>query len=295
MEITFPIEITIGTPFWNSSYYLPLYFKHVLDLIYPKKLINLIFVNNGSTDDTQKKLEDFSRKYKSYYKSIKILYTEHLEERGKFKGHSNIIESVNAFIKENKTDLLFIGSDCFPPDDSIIKLLNLFKVGADIAGGITLVGGAQTTIKGKMIKGIPVLCAYSFDNRTGKFHSISRIKTNKPYVSVLGAGYVNRIMEIDGVGTGLALIKKEVLDKVTFTVSKRYGEDLYFCMKARMLGYKVFVDTSLLYNHWHYIYKTNKGPDGLIFIVQGIRDKITGKVNPVMDKNPYKAKRSSLY
>jgi len=288
-------QITIGTPFYNSSYYVNMYLKHVYDLDYPKKLINLIFVNNESTDDTEDKLVNFCKKYKNKYRSAKVLFTKHIEERGKFKGHSNIVESVKAFIKENKTDLLFIGSDCFPTKDSINKLIELFRKGADIAAGITLVGGAQTQIKGRLIKGIPVLSAYSFDKITGKFHSLSRIKKDKPYVSMLGVGYLNKIVEVDGIGTGLSLIKKEVLDNVSFGISKRYGEDLYFCMKARMLGYKIMIDTSLLYNHWHYSYSTNTNQDGMYFIVKGIRNKETGEINPIIDKNAYKSKRTSIY
>jgi len=288
-------ELTIATPFYNSSLYIPRYFKHMIELEYPKEIINIVFTDNGSKDTSLELLKSFKEEYKDHYKNIKIISVKRVSEKGKFKGHSNIVKSVKTMIRNSHTDTVFIGSDCFPPKDGMMKLIRLSEhYKADIGAGITLVGGAQANIQGILVKGIPVISAYTLNQKTGKFQSISRIKMDKPYVSLFPRMWMNKISKIDGIGTGFAIIKKKVLDKVPFKVNLRYGEDLFLCLNAKLMGFKIMVDTSLWYDHWHYSYTSRSCADGEMFVVKGIRDKERGMVEPITDKNKYNRYKSNI-
>lgn len=62
----------------------------------------------------------------------------------------------------------------------------------------------------------------------------------------------NSFFEVDAVGTAFMLVKKRVFDKMPapwFEYKKNIGEDLSFCYKAKELGFKVHVDTSVKIGH----------------------------------------------
>ena len=68
---------------------------------------------------------------------------------------------------------------------------------------------------------------------------------------------LGRLQEIDAAGTGCMLIKTEVFEKMSYPwfdyqVYKGYTyhtEDVIFCKKAKELGYKIYVDTSIKCGH----------------------------------------------
>lgn len=66
---------------------------------------------------------------------------------------------------------------------------------------------------------------------------------------------VDTFQEVQGVGMGFCLIKTDVFRKILkhyptpFEPMKCMGEDLSFCYRARRLGYKVYVDPSILLGH----------------------------------------------
>ena len=139
---------------------------------YPLSLINLIFSDNGSMDSTGEKLLNFQAKNRHVFKSIEIFEVPRIEEKGKFSNHSNITNCINALLKSSRTDVITLGSDCFPPKDGIAKLLNMIQNnGADISAGITLTGGAETMIGYKYAKGLPIISAYMWDNSRSSFTS----------------------------------------------------------------------------------------------------------------------------
>lgn len=66
----------------------------------------------------------------------------------------------------------------------------------------------------------------------------------------------SRVLEVGAVGTGFMLIQRPVLEAIGdpwFEGGKLgaegVGEDVYFCLKARSLGYRAFVDTGLKVGH----------------------------------------------
>lgn len=62
----------------------------------------------------------------------------------------------------------------------------------------------------------------------------------------------NKLVECDAVGFGAVLIKTEVIKKVPtpwFMSTSPTGEDILFCNKAKKMGAKVFMDTSIKLGH----------------------------------------------
>ena len=64
------------------------------------------------------------------------------------------------------------------------------------------------------------------------------------------------LVEVDATGTGALLFNMEIFDsieepwfKVQTDASGHMGEDIYFCEKARIAGFRIFVDTSIEVDH----------------------------------------------
>lgn len=62
----------------------------------------------------------------------------------------------------------------------------------------------------------------------------------------------NALFEVDAVGFGALLMRRDVLDRVPepwFTIDYRSGEDIAFCVKARKHGIKVWCDSRYKLGH----------------------------------------------
>lgn len=60
------------------------------------------------------------------------------------------------------------------------------------------------------------------------------------------------LFEVDATGCAFLLIKKKVFDKMPkpwFEYNKNIGEDLFFCHKAKELGFKIHIDSSVKIGH----------------------------------------------
>jgi GT2 family glycosyltransferase len=95
--------------------------------------------------------------------------------------------------------------------------------------------------------------------------------------------YEKGLLEVDGVGFGCALTKVEMLKKIEkpwFVMGDSFGEDLYFCEKAKQAGFEIYCDTSVQVGHigdppiaWESSYKKNRGAADLFFKQKIQRDK----------------------
>jgi len=272
-------NLAIVTPFYNEKRALPDYLEHLKNLDYPKSKLGISWVDNSSTDNTLSLLKAYRRQFGSKYKWFRIRQTPHLKSlKLSFEGHNNIVISVRTMIKDIKEDCVFIGADCYPPPNGILRLNYLVqKKGADIAGGITLVGGGNINTGRYKLSNVPVISAYFYKPQKETFESISLVKRTKPHLLIIPAKLVNNRFKVGGVGTGFAFIKREVLDNIPFEFSAKFGEDLWFCLMARMQGYRIWVDTSLWYEHWHIVYRRRMLRDGRLQVeTVAKRDKKTG-------------------
>lgn len=60
------------------------------------------------------------------------------------------------------------------------------------------------------------------------------------------------LQEVDAIGFGFTLIKREVFEKMErpwFEFSDRMGEDMWFCQNAKKLGYTILVDADVKCRH----------------------------------------------
>lgn len=81
-------------------------------------------------------------------------------------------------------------------------------------------------------------------------------KEDGSYVQYKKAG--KGLQEVDALGTGCLCVKREVLEKMPMpfidkvregTGDRELGHDLYFCKRAREMGYKVWADWDLICEH----------------------------------------------
>lgn len=139
----------------------------------------------------------------------------------------------------NQTDadyLMWIDSDIqFPP----YGVWRLLIRDVDIVGGVYY---------HKNAKADPTVMRF---NEEGLFTTLYEFPTDRPF-------------EVDGIGTGFLLIKRQVLERFTPDVVKdigtpfgigsgptgrEEGEDLSFCRRARKLGYQIWADPTIPLYH----------------------------------------------
>lgn len=252
--------ITLATPFFNAEKYLSLYFEHLLKIDYPTSLLNLVFCDNESTDHTLCLLKKFCIEHQHEYNSISLISVPRIRNSSPDLEYLitqlNIIEVRNAIIKASKNDLIFIDGDCFPPPDAVFKLLAMrdyYK--ADICGGVSI-GGRLT------------FCA-----TVGKFAEdqdlmpVGKIEGNKITIP----RYEQPIFKVEWIGHGLILICRKVFDKLKYEFSQGEGEDLFFCYRANLLGFRLLADISLWYEHYRYNYTRKTTKNKIIITIHGVR------------------------
>ena len=107
--------ITIVIPCYNEGKTIENTIKHCLNIDYPKNLIELIVVDDCSTDDSWKIINDYSKRYK-----IKVLKTKH--------NSGGPATPRNIGIKSAKSEyVLVIDSDSYPEKDSLNKMLGFMQ------------------------------------------------------------------------------------------------------------------------------------------------------------------------
>jgi hypothetical protein len=94
-------------------------------------------------------------------------------------------------------------------------------------------------------------------SRTYPFNPVSYVDYNGSLAQLTWKGLPeHQIHELGGAGSAGMLIRRRVLDAIGdpwFQAGKHHteslGEDLYFCIRARQLGFKVHVDTRYAIGH----------------------------------------------
>jgi len=138
---------------------------------------------------------------------------------------------VHEMLKDDYTHLFFMDSDMVFPKGTLQKLLDY---------DVDIVGGFYVRKR-----------AGFYPNA---FQLGERVQNGK-YVTE----WVNEYKEVEGIGTGCLLIKREVFLKVKVPWfeykwngepnGKMITEDLVFCDKAKDLGYKIYCDGTIKCGH----------------------------------------------
>jgi hypothetical protein len=148
-------------------------------------------------------------------------------------------ELVAMALKDNCDFILFVDSDIIMPKEGIDCLINM---DVDISSGLYF------------SKGKPYM-------------PVARVKDGDRHFFLEDFEY-NEIFEISGVGMGMCLIKTDVFRNMEYPYFKlewrekdgikyQIAEDLYFCEEALKKGYKTYLNTGVVCQHWG----TEAGPE----------------------------------
>lgn len=132
---------------------------------------------------------------------------------------------------ENKASyLFFVDSDMTFPKDALARLM---KHNVDIVSGLCFA-------------------------KKPAFKPIAGIRNKEGAYDPIDDWPRDQLFEVDTVGCGFLLIKREVLEKIQWPhfaekldIKKkaRMGEDYYFCQKAKVAGFSIMVDPTLDIRH----------------------------------------------
>jgi hypothetical protein len=267
-------EIALGGLFYNSERWLPKYFKDILALNYLKSRIHLRFVITKSDDSTEKMVDEFLLQHGSEYASaiVKKRGRTSAENHYMYDKISNVVDSWETLrLASAPYDLLVVEHDQGLPTDALTRLLKMRKNGANICSGLSLVAGGQmhwTLADGSVLRidGLPNLTAYSeISGGGGELRSICS-HTPTFHLIYLAKEFTNKTFQIGATSFGVVLLGREVLNRVAFTYTKHYTQDMWYCIQARKAGFKIVVDTGLWCDHHHYDYARWMDAKGRMFI-----------------------------
>jgi len=195
----------------------------IRNLDYPKKNIEVIIWDNGSTDGTQTEVNKiFKEMEEDGCKRLKIIQSD--ENLGVYTSRDELFKRVNVH-----TDyVLSIDDDVFLPRDCLTVLMKILQDYSD-AGVI----GPRTVYD---MKPDETAHGAGFVNLwLGKFSDVD----------------VNRSIECDYIIGCCMLIKKQVVLDL-----KGFDRDYYtshgevdFCLRAKKKGYKIFYDPNIIVRH----------------------------------------------
>ena len=129
------------------------------------------------------------------------------------------------YLLSSKHDyLFFLDTDIILQSDTLIKLLDSIEEKKFIISAMYVI---DTLFQ-------PAVCAKVSKDKWRWISLIELLKKGK-----------TGLVEVDGVGAGCLLIDRIVLEDIQypwFKFSENYGEDLYFCSKAKRAGYKSYMN-----------------------------------------------------
>lgn len=220
----------------------------LINIDYPKECLNLLWADNGSIDRTKELISNFLKKHVHEYNSVKLLDAPRLSETN--KKDSQIANVMNALFEHAKTDIINIDSDILAPPNAICKLLSMNEVyKTNVCGGITAFIIPQ---QGKLV---PVINAFMFDLQNKRFSNVAQHFLNQN--GVLHLPFMK--IDVDSCGFALCFIEKRVFKRLKCHVNSdgiiccdqdfTPCVDIHFCLDAKLLGFKIMVDTSLYFKH----------------------------------------------
>lgn len=113
-------SISFLVPAYNEELNIANTIKALLEVEYPKDKKQIIVINDGSTDNTRKIVEDFVKKYPE----VKLINKE----------NSGKADSLNQAIKQVNTDLIAVtDADSYPKKDALLKMVGFFEQDEKVA------------------------------------------------------------------------------------------------------------------------------------------------------------------
>lgn len=198
---------------------------------YKSSLKNLSYPNFDILLVDNSKEEAFFNRVNKDFPCIKIPYLESVKDR--LVTCRNLLRE---HVLNNNYDYMFcLDQDVVPPPDVIERLI---KNNKSIVSGLYM---SSFTRNGET-RICPVAWVYHKENKENLvFVREDILDTNKTY-------------SVNLVGTGCILIHRDVLSQILFRTEedKEGVDDAFFCIDVQLLGYKIFLDTSVKCNHLIY-------------------------------------------
>lgn len=226
--------ITIGCPIHNRQDCVIPYLRGLQLLQYPTKEIQLLFLINNSTDNTDSLLQKFKKANLDSYFDIDILYSnlkynDDREDR-----------NPKMFVKLWNTWIDFAKGDFFVHIDSdvYIRQWNLKK---DVQRDLPVIGGQVWN------GGTPPYYFYNIARFGGKIQSEDNEKEYYNYIHHRKA--IDSFREVFGIMGGCRLIKADIFDECEFQYHPQ-GEDLGLMQSIRdNTNYRCFANPSIITFH----------------------------------------------
>ncbi|MEM4429810.1 MAG: glycosyltransferase family 2 protein, partial [Thermofilaceae archaeon] len=203
---------------WNGGDYLLRCVKSVLESDYPKNLLEVVVVDNGSTDGSAEAV-------KKVYPQIKLI---------KNKKNLGYCLGNNIGIKNAKGELIILLNNDTIVDKHWIK--EILKKVKDPEVGIV---GCKLYFPGtKIIQSIGFR-----EKFLGYWESIG--------AGQIDVGQFDNIEEVDYVSGAALAVKREVLERIGLLDPNfyAYSEDIDLCYRARRSGYKVVTSNAIVYHY----------------------------------------------
>lgn len=238
---------------WNGGDYVRNCVKSVLETEFPRHLIEIIVVDNGSTDGSSAEL------IRRLYPQIKLIKNE--KNLGFCAGN-------NIGVKNASGNLIVLLNNDVVVNKRWIK--DLMKMAKDPEVGI--VGCRLYYPETRIIQ------SNGFDMKwLGFWEAIGSGEIDN--------GQFNHVKDVDFVSGAAFAIKSELIDKVGLFDSELYAycEDLDLCYRARNAGYRVVTSDAIVYHHGSVsfgrfpikkIYLTNKNTIWFILKNYPLRDML---------------------
>ena len=211
-------KVSVLVPAWNEGEGLITTLKTLLDGSY--KNMEIIVIDNASTDDTPKNVRRLIRKYKKTLipdvPHIELIYTK---ESKKGKGNA-----LNKGISQAKGDIIMsIDADCFIPPDTVGNFVNHFRDPKVMAAvGNVKIGNTQTLLG--VVQYLEFLFSFYF----------------KKSDSLLGSIYI--------IGGAAGAFRKEVFQQLGGYNVSNITEDIELSFRIQYAGMKiVYAEDAVVY------------------------------------------------
>jgi hypothetical protein len=250
------MRILLCCPIKNRDWILPTYLQRVLDLDYPKELINIYWIINNSTDNSLPMLQQFKNEFSNVYESITIEVCNDTSVPDDTRSVAVRREYTYHWLAKLRNKLVdkTLRLDCdfmFSTDSDILlkpeTLYQLMSHDEHIVSSLVYNGYLHVP-KGVPKDYSPIENAYRFPNilrfneEEGIYKHVVSSRTRKPSACPIG-----HLIPVHFTGACI-LVSKEACSKARYGYYK-YGEDEAFCKSARDSGYNIYCDVSMFNYH----------------------------------------------
>jgi len=204
-----PEPISIVVPCYNEGENIGKTIQSLLNLNYPKKMIEIIVVDDCSTDNSV----EIAKKYSKKYKNIKVIVNK--------RNSGGAAEPTNIGVKAAKYKYIAVtDADSYPEKDSLIKMIGFLQEDETV-------GAVTCSILAKNPK---------------KF--IQRLQAIEYVVIAFGRKLLDFIDAVYVAPGPLALYRKDLLIKVGLFDTKNLTQDIEIIWRLLSHGYKTRIALS---------------------------------------------------